>query len=43
VASTCFNTLKLPTYPRVVALRAKLGLALVAEGAGFDEATTTEH
>ena len=42
VASTCFNTLKLPAYPSAAALRAKLGLAL-AEGAGFDEAATAEH
>jgi hypothetical protein len=31
VASTCFNTLKLPAYPSA------------AEGAGFDEAATAEH
>jgi hypothetical protein len=42
LASTCFNTLKLPAYPSAAALRAKLGLAL-AEGAGFDEAATAEH
>ena len=42
VASTCFNTLKLPAYRSEAALREKLGLAL-AEGAGFDEAATAEH
>ena len=42
LASTCFNTLKLPAYPSAAALRAKLGLAL-AEGAGFDEAATAEQ
>jgi hypothetical protein len=42
VASTCFNTLKLPAYPSAAVLRAKLRLAL-AEGAGFDEAATAEH
>eukprot|EP01051_Picozoa_sp_SAG22_P011671 SAG22_NODE_1145_length_5374_cov_15.659526_4_plen_193_part_00 len=36
-ASTCFNTLRLPVYGTEAQLRAKLTLALLYRGDGFDE------